>query len=164
MIQHDADGAMGLVLTRPTDTTVGEVWQQLSENEELDLEEISDACLQLPICIGGPVPGQLIAVHDLADCSETEVMTGLYVATQRATLMRLFQSDARIRLYTGYAGWSEGQLEDELQMGGWLTCDASVESVLGDPNSLWDEVVKKIGQDILGLNDKSQLPDDPSMN
>ena len=163
MIQHDADGAMGLVLTRPTETTVSEIWQQLVE-QELDLEEINEASLDQPIFVGGPVPGQLIAVHDLPDCSETEVMTGLYVATQRATLMRLFLSDARMRLFSGYAGWGEGQLEDELRMGGWLTCPASVDSVLGDPSSLWDEVVRKIGQDILGLDNSAPLPDDPSMN
>ena len=132
--------------------------------QELDLEEINEASLDQPIFVGGPVPGQLIAVHDLPDCSETEVMTGLYVATQRATLMRLFLSDARMRLFSGYAGWGEGQLEDELRMGGWLTCPASVDSVLGDPSSLWDEVVRKIGQDILGLDNSAPLPDDPSMN
>ena len=97
---------MGLVLTRPSDMTMKAVLSQIEASDETaplpydpDLPN-----MELPIFVGGPVPGPLIAVHDLLDYSESEVMPGLYVATQRATLHRLLESDATIRLFSGYSG------------------------------------------------------------
>ncbi|MCA9178596.1 MAG: YqgE/AlgH family protein [Planctomycetales bacterium] len=167
MVQHDEEGAMGLVLTRPSDMTMKAVLSQIEASDETaplpydpDLPN-----MELPIFVGGPVPGPLIAVHDLLDYSESEVMPGLYVATQRATLHRLLESDATIRLFSGYSGWSAGQLEDELRLGGWLIYDATPQLVLSDPDSLWDTLVGRIGREILGLRGfERHLPDDPSVN
>ena len=156
IIQHDEEGAMGLVLTRPSSTSAAEVWRQVDE-EPIESDN--------PVFVGGPVPGPLIAVHNLLDCSESEVLRGLYVATQRATLYRLFQSEARVRLFSGYSGWGEGQLETELQGGGWLICDATVDRVLGDVEELWSDVIRQIGQEILGPNvDPRHIPEDPNLN
>ena len=46
----------------------------------------------------------------------------------------------------------------------WLTCDATANDVLGDPEEIWDNAVSRIGQDILNLPNEHLLPDDPSMN
>lgn len=156
MIQHDEDGAMGLVLNRPTETTIQEVWQRV-------VEEPCDCTA--PVYIGGPVPGPLIAVHNLPDCSESEVLPGVFVATQRATLERLFETTSKFRLFSGYSGWGGGQLEDELKVGGWLLLEATADRVFADPDGLWKEVTSEIGQDILGTGlDAKHVPDDPSMN
>ena len=165
MLQHDEEGAMGLVLTRPTSMTVQEVLEKLRE-ESGDSEPVSlsDLIADQPIQLGGPVPGPLIAIHNLLDCSESEVLPGLYVATQRATLDRLLTSSADVRLFSGYSGWAPGQLEDELRVGGWLSCPATAEAALGDPETIWDDVIRQIGQDILNLDNPHLLPDDPSMN
>ena len=165
MLQHDEEGAMGLVLTRPTSMTVQEVLEKL--REEMGDDEplcLSELIADQPIQLGGPVPGPLIAIHDLLDCSESEVLPGLYVATQRATLDRLLGSDADVRLFSGYSGWGPGQLENELSVGGWLATEATGEAALGDPETIWDVVIGQIGQEILNLDQRHMLPDDPSMN
>ena len=56
MIQHDEDGAVGLVLNRPTDNTIAEVWEMISE---------SPCDVQGCVSIGGPVAGPLMALHTL---------------------------------------------------------------------------------------------------
>lgn len=157
MVQHDDEGAMGLVLNRPLDHTIGDVWQRVT-NEPCECDQ--------PLYLGGPVAGPLIAVHNVRDCSESEVMPGVYLATQRATLERLFQSGGRFRLFSGYSGWSGGQLEDELQAGGWLTVAAEVEQVFtADDDELWRQVSGKIGEGILrGSLRLRHVPDDPRVN
>lgn len=165
MLQHDDEGAMGLVLTRPTSMTVQDVMEKLKE-EAGDGEslELSDLMAEQPIQLGGPVPGPLIAMHNLPDCSESEVLPGLYIATQRATLDQLLASNADLRMFSGYSGWSPGQLEEELRVGGWLSCPATAAAVLGDPEAIWDDAIRRIGQEILNLDNPNLLPDDPSMN
>ena len=74
MIHHNDEGAMGVVINRPSDKTVREVWEMIG-NDPCDRDDL--------IFIGGPVPGPLVALHSIEEFSQHEVLPGLHVATQR---------------------------------------------------------------------------------
>ena len=153
----DEEGAVGLVLTRPTKNTVQEIWQLI--------EGPPNECQQ-PILLGGPVPGPLLALHTDAELAESEVISGVYVSSNKDALNSILSHDDRpFRIFSGYSGWGGGQLEGELQAGGWLTTPASVEHVFADLDDLWERVVRQIGLEILAPPGKFRhIPSDPSVN
>jgi putative transcriptional regulator len=157
MIQHTDEGALGVVLNRPTNVTVGEVWEQIGEAPCESVE---------PINLGGPVEGPLLALHQHKKYSEGEVLPGVYLATQKDNLRRIVAQTKRpYRLFSGYAGWGGGQLEGELKLGGWLTTPATLDDVFGAGDELWKNVADKIGRQILGPAAKTKhVPHDPTLN
>ena len=157
LLEHNHDGALGVVLNRPADRTVRQVW------EAVDFEPCD--CDQ-PLNHGGPVPGPLIALHRSREHSEKTVLPGLYLSMQKATVDPLVrQEEHPFRLYSGNSGWGGGQLEGELRQGGWLTTAAKADDVFADSDSLWESVTNRIALDVLmpGLP-ADALPDDPSLN
>ena len=68
------------------------------------------------------------------------------------------------RLFVGYAGWAGGQLDGELEAGGWLTTPATCADVFSNQDDLWNRVSRRIGLDILALRSNGWSPDDPSWN
>ncbi|PHS16972.1 MAG: hypothetical protein COA78_03255 [Blastopirellula sp.] len=158
MVEHDEEGALGLVLTRPTDMMVQTAWKQLTS------EEISQTD---PIFLGGPVQGPLMALHNYAPSNEIEVVPGLYFANQQENLDPLIRGDhAPYRLFIGYSGWSAQQLESEMEVGGWLTLPVDVDTLFSvDHEKIWKASMNRVGGDILreSLNLKN-IPDDPSLN
>ena len=157
MIKHDDEGAFGLILNRPTENSVQEVWRMVAEME-ID-------CSQ-PIFLGGPVSGPLVALHRVKSAAEMEVLPGLYFAAHKDKLQKVIsQTSKPFRFFTGYAGWAGGQLDDELQAGGWLTLKAKKDLIFHDGDDLWERVVRTIGEGILGAAIKSKhVPQDPSLN
>ena len=157
MIQHESQGAFGLILNRPGDKTVDEVWGLLGK----------EACdCQQTVYMGGPVPGPLIALHTVESLSDQEVLPGLYATAQATAFDELLsQGTEEFRIYSGHAGWGDGQLEGELKLGGWLTCDARIDDVFSEHESLWQQVTSRIGLKILapGLRPE-QVPRDPGLN
>src|SRR5262245_45826487 len=110
MIKHDEEGAFGLILNRPTQNTVSDVWKMVGE-EDVNCAE--------RIFLGGPVSGPLVALHRLESAAEAEVMRGIFFSAHKDKLQKLVQQTAKpYRFFTGYAGWAGGQLEDELLAGG----------------------------------------------
>ncbi|PQO48172.1 YqgE/AlgH family protein [Blastopirellula marina] len=158
MVQHDQEGAVGLVLTRPINLTVQEVWQNVS-GESIDAP---DQVLQ-----GGPVEGPLMAIHQEPKLSELEVIPGVYFASQRENIEPLIRENRKpFRLFLGYSGWAAQQLEDEMEVGGWLTLPAKPEQVFEtNTDLLWKSVSGEVGENIMrdSLNLKS-MPQDPNMN
>src|SRR5205823_13617829 len=77
MIYHDQEGAMGVVINRPSDKTVREVWEIIG-NDPCDRDDL--------IYVGGPVPGPLVAIHSLEAFSDHEVLPGLFCSTNRDAL------------------------------------------------------------------------------
>jgi putative transcriptional regulator len=157
MIHHTDEGAMGVVINRPADKTVRDVWDMIGF-DECDRDEL--------IFIGGPVPGPLVAVHTLEPLAEREVLPGIYVATHRDAIdVIVRKKDVPVRLYSGHAGWGGGQLESELEAGGWLTTEATPDEIFADHETVWKSVIQRIGLEIMvpGV-DHDDLPPDPSMN
>lgn len=157
MIQHDEEGALGLVLTRPSAKTVADVWEMVTG-------ESSD-CQRL-IHIGGPVAGPLMALHTQPQFAEADVVGGVFFCAQKDAIEQIVaDEDEPWLLFSGYSGWGPGQLERELKVGGWLTVPAAAEDVFCEGDDLWERLVKKIGQDILAPAIRtSHVPPDPSCN
>ena len=157
IVKHDDEGAVGLVLNRPTGNTVRDIWRMVTE-EDLDCDR--------PIYLGGPVQGPLVCLHRLKSCSESEVLPGVYFAAHKDELHKIVtQKSKPFRLFTGYAGWAGGQLEGEMKVGGWLVMKANKKLVFDDREDLWEQVVRTIGQDVLGSAIKTKhVPQDPSLN
>ena len=157
MIHHTEEGAMGVVLNQPSEKTVREVWDMIG-NDPCDRED--------RIYVGGPVPGPLVAVHALQPFSEHEVVPGVYVSTHRDALDLIVRKPHEpFRLCSGHAGWGEGQLEAELEAGGWLTTRATKDDVFSDAETIWKAVTERIGLEIMAPDvDPGDVPIDPSLN
>ena len=157
MVQHDSEGALGLILNRPTSQTTRDAWRAISD-------ELIDSCA--PVYYGGPVDGPLSAIHSNENCSETEIVPGVFFSAGRDQLSNLMrQEESRIRVFAGYSGWGGGQLEAEFEVGGWLSACAEGDTVFGDDTEIWKSVVQQIGLAILEPSLKHQhVPADPSVN
>jgi putative transcriptional regulator len=157
MLQHEEQGALGVVLNRPGDKTVDEVWKMIGADPF--------GCTQL-VHVGGPVPGPLIALHNQESFSEKEILPNLYMSMQKDSIDVLIRrKDAKFRLFSGNAGWGGGQLENEMRVGGWLTAPAQASEVLSDPEILWRRVCGTIGRRIMAPNlPPEHVPNDPSLN
>jgi putative transcriptional regulator len=146
---HDAGGAMGVVLNRPSATSVGEAVPEL----------VPLAGDDEPLYVGGPVATEsvlaLAEVNDPADASELVLGDVGFVQDPEV--------DARRgRVFLGYAGWSPGQIELELEESSWIVVPAEPDDVFSvDPGSLWSDVLRRQGGPLALL---ASMPVDPSVN
>jgi putative transcriptional regulator len=148
------EGAMGLVLNRPAEATVADAVPHLAGLVADDE----------PVFVGGPV--ETTAVTALAELSApAEHALHVFAAigflpaelddeTEAATI--------RARVFAGYAGWSEGQLEAELEESSWIVEPARPEDVFAArPETLWSDVLRRKGGEFRLL---ALMPEDPSVN
>ena len=154
--QHDAEGAFGLVLNRATGSNVG----------EMIVADLPDSLKSFPLFLGGPVqPSALSFLHSDAFIPDANVIPNLTLGHSLDSLRDIgesFSSSRKIKMFAGYAGWSPGQLEDELKRKAWLTHPASLELVFEtEPGKLWRDILRKKGGKYLLL---AQMPEDLSMN
>lgn len=154
--QHDAEGAFGLVLNRATGSKVG----------EMIVADLPDTLKECPLFLGGPVqPTALSFLHSDSFLPEANVMPNLNLGHSLDSLLEIgesFSATRKIKMFAGYAGWSPGQLEDELKRDAWLTHPASLELVFDmDPAGLWQVVLRQKGWKYKLL---SQMPEDLSLN
>jgi len=157
MVQHNEQGALGLVLNRPTSKLVKELWQEVGQSP-CESEE--------PVHLGGPVSGPLMSVHTDESLAEIEILPGIFFAARKPNLDELVrQHENAYKVFIGHAGWAPGQLENEIAAGGWLVAPATAEFLFYEGDDLWDEVSRQINASTLQsmLNIK-HVPEDPSMN
>lgn len=178
ILQHDEEGAFGLILNRPTQSTVGQLLEQLNE------QSFSN---ESHVYWGGPVDGPLMLLQECLSGGASvifaasdqakilEICSGNQLPLGESALGEADQanwdasqkdlSPGRYRLFDGYAGWGPGQLEAELKSGGWLEWEIKPDHIFSDPDELWELAVKAIGRDILaGGIDPQRIPDDPASN
>jgi len=157
LVQHDRDGAFGLMLNRPSDTGIDELWEHMRGRR----------CVRRdPLYLGGPVQGPLMLLHADASRGDTEIIDGVYCCAQADDLeQRVDDERATMRFYAGYSGWGRGQLEQELQLGSWLTAPAKADYVFHETgHDLWTRVFKRY-VDATSLPDGFRPNDDePSRN
>jgi putative transcriptional regulator len=152
---HSEEGALGLVLNRPSTSTVASAVPQLD-----DLIDTGE-----PVFVGGPV--QSTAVVMLAEFEEPEaagllVLGRIGLPAPEASLEQLAAATTRRRVYAGYAGWAEGQLDAEIDAGDWIPQDALPDDVFsGEPEQLWSSVLERKGGQYALL---ARMPLDPSLN
>jgi len=160
LLRHDEEGAIGLILNRPLQLTVGGLLEQLTGRKVEN---------QRPMFCGGPVEGPLM----LLQACQQETVPSIYIASDQERITEICRRDSsaddesasKYRVFDGYAGWGAGQLEDELRTGGWLLWEIPAEQLFAEPEDLWHNAVRQIGRDILaGGIDPTKMPQDPAYN
>jgi putative transcriptional regulator len=163
LLQADPDdGALGLVLNRPSDTDVTDVlpeWAPLSGPPPV-------------VFVGGPVqPNAAICLGRgraggaaTAAFSVLEGVPGTSVGTvdldAKPEVVRT--AVEQVRLFAGYAGWSAGQLEAEVDEGAWFLLDAlPADAFSGQPEALWGDVLRRQGPPVAFA---ASYPPDPTLN
>ena len=145
---HSSDGAMGLIVNKCADTLI---WSDLFEKLDIPIGKFN---APRPVHYGGPVEtGRGFVLHSSDYHAEDATMSVDDRVSMTATLdilhaiaMGVGPDKAIVAL--GYAGWAPGQLESELQVNGWLTCDPDGGMLFGDENDeKWDQALAKLGID-----------------
>lgn len=156
LLQHDSDGAFGVILNRPTDQSIREVWHKVR----------GEACrADQPVHAGGPVPGPLVALHQEGDLGELEVLPGVWCSMSGERVAELVErAPASLQLFAGYSGWGAGQLEAEMQVGSWLATEARAGDVFDASDAtLWQGAFRRAaGTDPLAAYEPD--PGDPRWN
>ncbi len=157
IVEHDENGALGLVLNRPTEMTIAEAWKQVSEMP------YPNAAL---VYQGGPCEGPLMVLHTQAAAGLIQVIPGMYYSTEASSISRLVELDAApMKFFVGYAGWQAGQLEEELVESAWLVAPATVPQVFSETENLWASLAKSSHRHYVIPNiDPKVIPPDPSYN
>ncbi|HEX7034581.1 MAG TPA: YqgE/AlgH family protein [Pseudomonadales bacterium] len=131
LCEHNDDGAMGLVVNRPTEMSLRELLSQLGISGR-------DVPVEIPVLDGGPVArdrGFILHSDDSRFEASLDLGDGTMLTAAREVLEAIAEGrgprDYLVAL--GYAGWAGGQLEGELKENAWLTCPASHEIVFREP-------------------------------
>jgi putative transcriptional regulator len=166
VLDHDEDGALGIVINRPTPLDVAEVlpvWQALATEPGVLFQ-------------GGPVALDSALGLALVPGDYEDEPLGWRRVVGRVGLVDLdvppevlAAEVTRLRIFAGYAGWGAGQLEDELAEGAWYVVDARFGGPGDDggdpfteqPEELWRRVLRRQGGDLAMV---STYLDDPSLN
>ncbi len=153
--EHGQEGAMGLVLNRPADVTVGEAVPPLAA---LAGEESR-------VYVGGPVQPEAVLVlaeFDDPGAAASIVVGDVGFASSEGDLEELGEAVRRARVFAGYSGWGPGQLEAELEEESWLVEPAEGVDLFPEPgDDLFGSVLRRKGGTYRVL---ALMPEDPSTN
>lgn len=159
MVEHGKDGAMGLVINRPSSVTVARAL-----DGHFDLPETGDL-----VYVGGPVePSALFILHnsETFDADERPVIPGIHVGGSASVFESVVRSaesgnaGLRFRVLSGCAGWGPGQLEGEVSRGDWLLFPADGEMTFApNPYEVWESIVDRISQKLSALPEKKGNPE-----
>lgn len=162
LLQHSTgDGALGVVLNRPSGTDLGEVlpgWTTLAQPPAVVFEG-GPVQPSAAICLGrsrGLPPAEAYAVLQ-------ESPTGtIGTVDLEASPADLTATVDQVRIFAGYAGWSPGQLEAEVDEGSWWVLDALPGDAFSDrPEALWPQVLRRQGAPLAFA---AIYPPDPTLN
>jgi putative transcriptional regulator len=157
VLDHDEDGALGVVLNRPSSVPVQDTlegWTQLAAT---------------PAVVFGGGPVEPTAVVALGATTSVVTPDAGPPIMDRVRLVDLDDDPAlaaadleQVRIFAGYAGWAPDQLEDEIGQGAWFPIDADPHDVFTeDPAGLWHAVLRRQPD---GLRLLSTYPEDPTLN
>lgn len=138
--QHDAQGAFGLILNRPSDSKTKDVIESaLPENLQ-----------NLAMFVGGPVqPNALSFLHTDTFVPHANVLPNLNLGHSLEGLLELgesYSNTQKVRVFAGYSGWDAGQLEGEMERESWLTHPASLDLIFNmPPEELWRHIMRQKG-------------------
>lgn len=149
LLQHDEEGALGVVLNRPSAEAVADhlpAWAPAVGEPAV-------------VFVGGPVePPIAIALEASPVPAEPTGVDGVGILD----LERDPASTELVRVFSGYAGWGPGQLESELEEDAWVVVDAAASDPFHpDPERLWSEVLRRQGGRLAML---ASYPPDPRLN
>jgi putative transcriptional regulator len=159
MLEHSEDGAVGVVLNRPSDLTTAEAltaWETVIATPNV-------------VFVGGPVqPGGVIGLAEVTThpSAPTEGVTvlwpGLGTVDLDAEPSTIAAGLGRVRCFAGYSGWGPLQLEGELATGSWFVVDADpADTWTEHPERLWTGVLRRQTGRIAQF---AHCPSDPAVN
>ncbi|HEX7079962.1 MAG TPA: YqgE/AlgH family protein [Gammaproteobacteria bacterium] len=146
--KHDEEGAMGIVINRPTDMLLAEVFRQLS------LEPTDPRLAELPVLAGGPVQrdrGFVVHRSDRRYDSTLETGGGIKITVSQDILAAMARGEGPepVLVALGYAGWDSGQLEAEIAANAWLSVPADHKVLFETPfEQRWRAAAGLLGVDI----------------
>jgi len=154
--QHDSDGAFGLVLNRSSGNKVADAL----------VADLAEHIKGQPLYLGGPVQPQALSfLHTDTFIPDANVMTNVNLGHSLDGLEEISESYSptrQVKVFAGYAGWSPGQLDDEMKRESWLTHQATIDLVFNTPSQeLWQSIIKQKGWQFRLL---SNAPEDLSWN
>ena len=155
LCQHTGEGAMGIIVNRMSDLKLGDVLSQMNLTTEIEAVSLA------PVFIGGPVqPERGFVLHEPGgnwDSSFT-ISEELAVTTSRDILAAMAEGRGpkRSLVALGYAGWSAGQLEQEMLDNAWLTVQADSGLIFDTPmERRWEAAAQLIGVDLTMMADNA---------
>lgn len=159
LVEHGAGGAMGLVLNRPLELPMADAWQQISKSPCADTGRLH---------VGGPVEGPLMVLHRKTSASQVAVTPDLHFCAEAKLIEGALSGDPEpsLRCFAGYAGWSAGQLEEELAQGTWVLARAEPLIVFGLDEEAQYEAAMRLADPALGTLARYShlIPADPGLN
>lgn len=162
MIQHNAEGALGLVLNRPTTMTLAKAWEQVDDTQNVAHETY--------IHHGGPCEGPLMVLHTDPANSEQQIHPGIHFATQEDQVREVVLSGSEpAKFFLGYAGWGPEQLEAEMREEAWTVVgdasDSMLDVIFRTEEDTWLRLTRQLAaRTLLPDINPSSIPRDPSMN
>ena len=155
LCEHNAEGTFGLILNRPLSLELSELLDDVMSSEAVSL--------------GGPVQqNTLHFLHRHGDimADSIPVIDGVHWGGDFEVIKTMIETNYASphdrRFFLGYAGWSPGQLEEEIEHGGWFLTHADAELIFdAAPERLWSIVLRRMGGDYALL---SNFPEDPRLN
>lgn len=154
MTEHSDEGAMGIVLNRPSEAPARELLPILEEIAGDD-----------PLFVGGPVQPEavvLLAEFSDPDAAAWIVVADVGLASAGTDIDELVPAVRRGRFYAGYSGWGPGQLEAELEQESWIVePPIPAELFPESPETLWSDVLERKGGQYALI---SRMPEDPRVN
>ena len=159
MLEHSGDGALGVVLNRPTETQLSEVlpaWGDLA---------VAPGVVHLggPVETDGMIGLALLATVDPVDLPGVrELWPGVGTVDLEDPVAVVEGFVRGVRCFVGYAGWGPDQLEDELATGSWFVVDRDSDDLWSpEPEGLWQAVLRRQPG---ALAQYAHCPPDPSVN
>lgn len=157
VLQHDEDAALGVILNRPTGL---DLVGTLTAWERIVVPPVQ-------VFSGGPV-GRGVAIGLARSDTRDEgagwapLFSGLGTVELGSSPDDLGVPVAAVRIFVGYAGWGEGQLDGEIESGAWLVVDAEPDDAMSKtPETLWSDVLSRQPGSVAWL---ARYPDDPNLN
>ena len=143
--EHTCEGAMGLVINRPTGLNLSEVFTSL----EIVIDNYTMATE--PVLAGGPVQenvGFVIHSEQGSWDSSLSISPEITVTTSQDILQNIAVDNALSNqlVILGYSGWAPNQLEQEIKSNAWLTCPATADILFSTPlESRWEAAIRSLG-------------------
>ena len=155
LLEHDDDGSLGVIINRPSRTPVGQVlpgWHDAVSGPAVvfgggPVQPDGALCL-------GLVTGEAAGLRRVVDGIATVDLDGDVAVITAAT--------GPLRVFAGHAGWSPGQLDDEISEGAWWVVEGGPDDVFSlDPRPLWQRILRR---QPFPLRLLASYPEDPTLN
>lgn len=148
IVKHDEEGALGLVINKPLDISLKSLLDEVLKPEQPVSGEV-----ERPVLFGGPVNTQMgfVLHRERGEWGNTlPIEDGIYVTTSKDILDAIASGlgPQSYLVALGYAGWTPGQLEQEMKENAWLTCPANPDLLFSVPlEQRWEAGIRSLGVD-----------------